>query len=194
MRSGQLLTAAGLLAAWTASIPHAQAQTDWLDECDRAAADPLDPKHQGPGVPLADLRANADHAIFVCEYAVGGFETERYSYQLGRALEASGAFAEARAAYAAAGDHAPALAGLGYLYDEGLGVGQDLAKALDLYRRADAAGYGPAAALLGYMYEEGRGVAQDAAEAERLYRKGAAAVDPVAERALLPGRRPLARR
>jgi TPR repeat protein len=170
--------AVALLVFALLSVTPAVAQTDWIAECDSRAGDSFDAGRVGPGT---KFEAIDPKAVGICERAVQMEPgTPRLLYQLGRALEAGGQFEQARAQYEAAGDYAPALAGLGYLYDEALGVPQDFAKALDYYRRAEAAGYVPAARYLGYMYEAGRGVEPDPAEALRLYREAAEAGDPAA--------------
>jgi TPR repeat protein len=65
------------------------------------------------------------------------------------------------------------LLSLGYKYARGLGVAQDKAEAIRLYREAADLCDAPAINNLGSMYEGGDGVAQDKAEAVRLYRKTA---------------------
>ena len=62
---------------------------------------------------------------------------------------------------------------LGYMYEEGLGVSQDNAKAVEWYRKAAEQGHATAQCNLGIMYENGRGVSQDYAKAVEWYRKSA---------------------
>ena len=62
---------------------------------------------------------------------------------------------------------------LGYMYEEGLGVSQDNAKAVEWYRKAAEQGHATAQCNLGIMYENGRGVSQDNAKAVEWYRKSA---------------------
>jgi TPR repeat protein len=51
------------------------------------------------------------------------------------------------------------------MYDEGQGVPQDYALAVQWYRRAAEQGYAPAQVRLGKRYAEGRGSPQDFAQA-----------------------------
>ena len=62
---------------------------------------------------------------------------------------------------------------LGYMYEEGLGVSQDNAKAVEWYRKAAEQVHATAQCNLGIMYENGRGVSQDNAKAVEWYRKSA---------------------
>jgi TPR repeat protein len=62
---------------------------------------------------------------------------------------------------------------LGHLYDNGLGVPQDYAKAAQWYEKAAVQGDMKAQYHLGALYENGRGVPQDHAKA-RLWREKAA--------------------
>jgi TPR repeat protein len=55
-------------------------------------------------------------------------------------------------------------------YEHGLGVAQDLAKALSLYREAAQSKFGRAQERLGYLYMTGQGVAKDYQEAAKWYK------------------------
>ena len=70
------------------------------------------------------------------------------------------------------------------MYSEGVGVGADHAKALELFRQAAADGDARAMAWLGYYHEAGLAVAQSDAEALRWYRAAAEAGDDYAAFAL----------
>lgn len=59
-------------------------------------------------------------------------------------------------------------------FDDGRGVPQDLASAIDWYRRAAEAGLAPAQYRLGSLYEKGIGTARDAKTAAEWYAKAAA--------------------
>ena len=63
--------------------------------------------------------------------------------------------------------------GMALLYHSGQGVPQDLAKAVELYRKAAEKGFGMAQTNLGSMYLNGIGVAQSPIEAEKWYRMAA---------------------
>jgi TPR repeat protein len=60
------------------------------------------------------------------------------------------------------------------MFDNGEGVAQDKAEAMQLYRLAAAQGLAEAQFNLGYMFDNGEYVAQDKAEAMRLYRLASA--------------------
>jgi TPR repeat protein len=62
---------------------------------------------------------------------------------------------------------------VGWLYQKGIGIPRDDAKAEKWYRRAAQRGYAQAQFNLGWMYEKGEGVSQDSAEAAKWYRKAA---------------------
>ncbi len=67
--------------------------------------------------------------------------------------------------------------GIAVSYDEGDGVEQDYAKALEWYEKAEEAGDIRAMTNLGWLYEYGNGVEQDYAKALDWYRKAAEAGD-----------------
>jgi hypothetical protein len=73
--------------------------------------------------------------------------------------------------------HARAQCNLGYCFEIGKGVAQDLAEAVRYYRLAAEQGHARAQCNLGYCFEIGKGVAQDEAEAVRYYRLAAAQAD-----------------
>ena len=66
-------------------------------------------------------------------------------------------------------------------YSRGLGVEQDMAKALELYRAAADRGYAKAQTALGLLYDEGKGVPQDYDEALKWFRRAAEQGDPPAQ-------------
>jgi TPR repeat protein len=65
--------------------------------------------------------------------------------------------------------NAQALFELGKAYEKGIGVGQNVDKALDYYKMAGALGYGRADYNRAYLYEKGALVEQDIALAIDLY-------------------------
>ena len=69
--------------------------------------------------------------------------------------------------------HATAQYNLGVFYAKGLGVAQDDAEAVKLFRKAAEQGHAEAQFFLGVMYRHGRGVSQDYAEAVKWWRKAA---------------------
>ena len=60
---------------------------------------------------------------------------------------------------------------LGFMYQNGYGVEQDVKEAVKWYRKAARQGYGKAEYNLGVMYEKGQGVLQDYEESVKWYRK-----------------------
>ncbi|MEW6690884.1 MAG: tetratricopeptide repeat protein [Pseudomonadota bacterium] len=73
----------------------------------------------------------------------------------------------------AGGGHRDAQFNLGLLYENGLGVQRDAARAAQWYRRAAEQNDAVAAAYLAEMYAKGLGVGRDDAEALRWYRQAA---------------------
>ena len=69
--------------------------------------------------------------------------------------------------------NAEAQFNLGLMYDNGQGVRQDYAQAVQWYRKAAEQGYAEAQFNLGVMYANGQGVRQDHAQAVQWYRKAA---------------------
>lgn len=70
--------------------------------------------------------------------------------------------------------HAPSQNDLGWLYQNGWGVGRDLGQAVHWYRQAAAQGNAAGQLNLGWMYQKGWGVPRDYLEAARWYRLAAA--------------------
>jgi uncharacterized protein len=66
---------------------------------------------------------------------------------------------------------------LGFCYDNGHGVIEDMAEAVKYYRRAADAGHAGALFNLGLCYANGHGVAEDKAAAVDYYRRAADAED-----------------
>ena len=73
---------------------------------------------------------------------------------------------------------------LGFMYEYGRGVAQDLSQAAAWYYKAAQQGNGVAQCNLGLMFENGRGVAQDVNGAVAWYRKAAAGGNQRAAEAL----------
>src|SRR5579864_2874174 len=70
---------------------------------------------------------------------------------------------------------------VGYLYERGLGVPQNLAEALTWYRKAADQGYAPAQKNIGNLYQQGAGTSRDYAEAMRWFRLAADQGNPGAQ-------------
>jgi Tol biopolymer transport system component len=158
--------------------------------CDEAAAAPYDPDRRASGS-MPDWIVT-DIAIAAC--AVANTATAPKSqalYQHGRALMASGKFAEAERDFvmALADGYRAAAIDLGMLLSQSSGKRLNLPKAISLYEHAWNAGVSIAAFELGYLYENGvPGAAADkgyllAPDIERAwtwYRKGADVGEPSA--------------
>ena len=75
-----------------------------------------------------------------------------------------------------AGD-SDSMNGIGYLYQNGLGVAQDYGKAMEWYQKSADAGNSSAMANIAYMYEYGEGVPANQRTAMEWYQKAADAGD-----------------
>ena len=73
---------------------------------------------------------------------------------------------------------------VGVLYNNGLGVAQDYAKAREWFERAAAKGEAEGMTNLGLLYNNGLGVARDYAKAREWFEKAADKGDPTAKMAL----------
>jgi tetratricopeptide (TPR) repeat protein len=147
-------------------------------ECDRLAAEPLDPFKQGPGVPFDEI--DADRAIPACQSAVEtGPNEPRFRYQLGRALARAGKAQDAVAFFRSAADegYAAAANALADLLESG-------DDALRLYQRAAEGGYVRASSHIGEIHWQGKGVAPDRTAAIGWFERGASDGDPFSHRRL----------
>ena len=109
--------------------------------CDQLADSPNDPNRVGAGVEFANIAV--PQALTACQAAAQRQPARaRYQYLYGVVLEAAKRPGEAAAQYAAAdrAGYTPATASLAALYANGQGVKADLARSLDLFRRAANAG------------------------------------------------------
>ena len=109
--------------------------------CDQFADPPNDPSRVGAGVAFANIVVS--QALAACQAAAQRQPARaRYQYLYGVVLEAAKRPGDAAAQYAAAdrAGYAPAASSLGALYANGQGVKADLAKSLELFRRAANAG------------------------------------------------------
>lgn len=79
---------------------------------------------------------------------------------------------------AATGGDRDAMSKIGWLYDQGDGVEQNLTTAIKWYEKAAELGDSVACYNLGYIYEQGRGVGRSYEEAFKWYKKGAELGDP----------------
>lgn len=82
---------------------------------------------------------------------------------------------------AAQADDAAGLQFLGALYENGVGVARDYARAAEHFSRAVSKGYAPAYARLGSLYMRGLGVRQNFRTAFELFNQGAQMGDPLSQ-------------
>lgn len=145
--------------------------------CDRLAAAPEDAVARGlsvKGVALGDI--DTAGAIVACSQAVRDFQgIDRFHYQLGRALYAARDYPAALASYKRAYElgNVRALHALGGMYDDGLGVDKDPARARFYYEVAAEMKFAPAIVSLAMNQERGIGGAGDPVKAYGLYRRAA---------------------
>ena len=164
----QVEVSAALAALLLASQSDSVAQ-----RCDRFSAPRLDSQYKGPREPIN--AANREEALSACQQAAGAQPSRpRYAYLYGRVLWSAERYDDAAKQFGvahAAGNPWGAL-GLGNAYATGHGVARDGARALRLFREAEAVGV-PAWSNIGWLYEFGVGATADANEAAKWYRRGA---------------------
>lgn len=167
--------AVALLALCLSGHAPAQAADDApVTDCDKHAANSLDPQRKADGVNLIEL--NPTLAIPACENALQKYPgTARFMYQLGRGYHRSDNYATAALWYRNAMEHGSAFgeAALAMLYMSGQGVPKDMSKAADMTRDAAEKGVVIAQNALGYMYANGISVPKDNGQALVWYRKAA---------------------
>ncbi|OCW57059.1 hypothetical protein AWJ14_07870 [Hoeflea olei] len=140
--------------------------------CDRLAGSPNDPRFGPAGIPQLEIDGAA--ALDACRKAYADAPDEpRFAFQLARAEQGTGDYQAARHHFAeAAGNGYPlAEVGLGMLFDQGLGGGQDLAIARKHYEAAAERGVGVGIHNLAWLYLDGAGVTKDPGQAAALFRK-----------------------
>ena len=99
--------------------------------------------------------------------------------ETGKSVPIGGSLAEIQKK-AKAGD-AEAQYNLGVCYDNGIGIAQDEAEAVEWYAKAAEQGFVPAQLNLGMCYANGIGVTQDYAEAAKWFRQSAEQGDAYAQ-------------
>jgi TPR repeat protein len=159
------------------------APRDIVTDCDRLAANPLDPQRPRE---VNGVRANQIDivpALQACSTAMRQFpDVPRFAYQAGRVAYVQkdyGASIEFLKK-AASRDYTASFINIGNAYSNGYGVPIDFAEARKWYEKALAAGDLIAMNNIGYLYQEGRGVPRDYAQAIRRYEKAAAEGLPLA--------------
>jgi TPR repeat protein len=171
-----VVTLALLALCLSAAAARAQSKADDapVTDCDKYAANSLDPQRKAPGVTLVAL--NAALAMPACEAAVQKYpDSARFMYQLGRAHHKSDNFATAALWYKTAMQHGSGFgeAAYGLMLMDGQGVQKDIAKAVPLFRDAADKGVVIAQNALGYLYGQGIGLPKDTALSLAWYRKAA---------------------
>ncbi|MGE6740514.1 tetratricopeptide repeat protein [Allorhizobium pseudoryzae] len=149
---------------------------DLMRECDRLAGSNFDLDLGSPGVPIKEV--DGPRAKEACEVALREHpEVPRLAFQLGRSELQLGNPQRAMELYKTAASQGYVLAetGIGYLYDNGLGVPQDYKLAYAHYSKAADAGIGLGYNNIASLTKEGLGVEKDDAKALALYEKAIAA-------------------
>ncbi|HKS18069.1 MAG TPA: caspase family protein [Bradyrhizobium sp.] len=154
----------------------AQADASAVNRCDELASAPEDARRSLgiKGVGLADIQAGEAQAA--CAEATRQFPgTDRFHYQMGRALFAARDYPAALDSYKRAFElgNTRALYALGGMYDNGNGVDKDPARARFYYEIAAEMKFAPAIVSLGVQQERGLGGTSDPAKAYSLYQKAA---------------------
>lgn len=142
--------------------------------CDALAAAPTDPARVGPGV--AYDRLDPRPAISACEVAVAQSpSTDRFKFQLARALSKTKRIQEAAALYRelAEKNYAPAAYNLSLLLMDGNGIDRNTSESIELLTKAAKQGYALAQYQLGILVANGRHVPQDPVAGRAWYEKAA---------------------
>lgn len=153
-------------------------ETNGETECDRLAAAENDPFKLAVTKGVDFYQIDFARAIPACEAAIRENPDEkRFAYQLGRALDHGGRFAEALAQYRKAADlgNHQAMRNLAILYENGEGAAQDRTEAMRWFRKSADLGNAFAMNKVGLLYDEGLGIAKDKKEAYRWFSKAAEA-------------------
>jgi TPR repeat protein len=183
--SDGLRSKADTSSATQTTVAESAAQTTVADEpyadlvtvCDWLAASPVDERRPKAVPGVLPEQINVAPALAACNEAVSKYpDIARFSFELGRVLQASKDYSAAREQYerSASLGNSIAMNNIGYFYEKGLDVTQDYAEAKRWYEKAAAAGFPLAMNNIGYFYDKGLGVTQDYAEAKRWYEKAAA--------------------
>jgi WD40 repeat protein len=138
-----------------------QADDPSVTDCDRQAANPVDPRKRTFGVQFANIK---DEAVAACQSALKqNPDDPRLLYQLGRALQKQGSLARALDMYqrSAAKEYAAAYNNLGNVYQSGNGVDRDIGKAIAYFEQAFQKGFPYAGFTIYGIYWNGQYVPQD---------------------------------
>jgi Sel1 repeat/Caspase domain len=160
---------------------------DVVTDCDRLASYPWDPNRPTGVSGVIFGKIDIPPALTACNQAMRQYpDVARFVYQAGRIANQQKDFVSARRFWekAVAMGSETGMAGLGALYQYGLGVQQDYKEARRWYEKSAAMGIPGGMNGLGSLYETGAGVAKDYSEARRWYEKAAAVGEPNAMRSL----------
>lgn len=145
-----------------------------VHDCDRMAAHP---RYAVKGVSgKSSGSINSAAAVSACRAAVKAYpHTDRFRFQLARALQSGKSYEEARRLFLALAEkgHAGAALNLGLIYGNGYGVKRDYAEAARWLRAPAEDGDPVAMNSLGHLAKNGLGVRQSDAEAVYWFRKAA---------------------
>ena len=170
LRARRAVLAAFAMLAFAGWGPSAAASPG--EECEQLAA--ADSSAVAKAVPFEAINAAA--VVAVCGTAVESeSNTAHYRFLLSRGLLKAQRFAEARAEaeQAVLGGETGAHRILAVIYQMGLGVPKDTAKAREHFRTLAEAGFTPARIQYAHMLETGEGGPQNEAQAVRWYRAAA---------------------
>lgn len=146
----------------TATKPVAITVAASINKCDQLASEPFDVQSVTEGVLPNEI--DVPRALAACKAAVSQYpDVARFAYQYGRALYASGDFDDALRQFRAAYDkgHVRAASMLGRLYQLGVGVERDPAKAVPLFEAGTKKGDPYAQYRLAKALIQGQGVEVD---------------------------------
>lgn len=171
------IIAAGLLAALSVTVAHAQSAD--LVLCDRVAAEPSDPDKPADVKGVTEI-ARSDVAIAIKFCKTASASSRRALYQLGRAYAANKQMPDALAAYRKAADKGStsAMVELGVMYGTGAGVAKDEAQARALFTRAAEGGNARGVSNLAAV---SNGASADPTKTRALLAKAAEANAPAAQ-------------
>jgi TPR repeat protein len=157
--------------------PVDQPPRDLVTDCDRLAANPVDPQRPREVSGVRSNQIDVVLALQACSAAMRQFpDAPRFAYQAGRVASLQKDYGAALEFFkkAASRDYPASFINIGNAYSHGYGVPIDFGEARKWYEKALAAGDLFAMNNIGYLYQEGHGVPRDYAEAIRRYEKAAA--------------------
>jgi tetratricopeptide (TPR) repeat protein len=155
--------------------------------CDKLASHPYQPALQVPGVEFNALKQQSADAIKVCSAALTKSpQSPKYMYLLGRALQADEKFDEALKLYnqSAELNYGPALANIGFMLTNGIGVAKNEQDAMTWYQKAASQNFAPAQHHVGVAHIDGKYAPRNKALGIEWLKKAAAGNYPAAQKTL----------